>query len=43
MERTVQVPIQLGAEEARRGAILKLTLEVVIVGSRPRLDGEEAA
>jgi len=43
VERTVQVPIQLGAEEARRGAILKLTLEIVIAGSRSRADREDAA
>jgi len=43
VERTVQVPIALGPEEARRGAILKLTLEIVIDGSRSRLDRDQAA
>jgi len=43
VERTVQVPIALGPEEARRGAILKLTLEIVIAGSRSNLDRDQAA
>jgi hypothetical protein len=38
VERTIQVPIALAPEEARRGAILKLTLEVVIDGSRSQRD-----
>ena len=43
VERTVQVPVLLGPEEARRGAILKLTLEIVIDGSRSSLDRDQAA
>jgi len=38
VERTVQVPIALSPEETRRGAILKLTLEVVIEGSHSGRD-----
>jgi signal recognition particle receptor subunit beta len=43
VERTVHVPVHLGPEEVRRGAILKLTLDIVIDGSRSGQDREEAA
>jgi mutual gliding-motility protein MglA len=43
VERTIQIPIALAPEEARRGAILKLTLEVVIDGSRSVADRDRAA
>ena len=43
VERTIQVPIALGPEEVRRGAVLKVTLEIVVDGSQTRQERDRAA
>ena len=43
VERTIQVPIALGLEEVRRGAVLKVTLEIVVDGSQVRQERDRAA
>ena len=43
VERTIRVPIALGPEEVRRGAVLKLSLEIVVDGSQAGQERDRAA